>query len=89
MLHNAIAMKSERSLSMRPTIRFLAVPNQCVHGDFVPCISILMAVLVLITPQLLSGKRKQNMVFIYLEFLSFSQLGGYARELGYGTKPQP
>lgn len=42
----------------------------------------------ILPPQLWSGKRKQNMVFIYLEFLSVSELGGCAREMGYDTKPQ-
>lgn len=37
-------------------------------------------------PQLWSGERKHNMVFIYVEFLSVSQLGECARELGYGTE---
>ncbi len=41
----------------------------------------------ILSPQVRSGERKQNMVFIYLEFLSVSQLGECARGLGYGTKP--
>lgn len=140
MLHNPTPIKSEKSFLIKPTIRFLVMPNQCIRGVFVLCISVLMACCLawittwsceftwqhqfkkkkqvvrdlftenskwyqesmraswnssttcshLILPsQLCSGKRKQNMVFIYQEFHSVSKLGGCAREVGYDTKPQP